>query len=104
VREEILRSSGAGNREIRVFGRVIGDRLGSLNPGLIPENQTATSSKGPIMPGKGVRPHETPDHQEGKQEGQENLVVLVVRFPVKKRPLVGIESNFNPHFFRNRYN
>jgi hypothetical protein len=30
------------------------------------------------MPGKGVKPHETPGYQEGKQGRQENLVVLVV--------------------------
>jgi hypothetical protein len=37
------------------------------------------------MPGKGVKSHETPSHQEGKQ-GQEDSVVLVVYWPLRKPP------------------
>jgi hypothetical protein len=80
---------------------VIGDRLGGVNPGLIPENQTATSSNGPIMPGKGVRPHETPDHQEGKQGGQEDFMVLVVYFYVSAI-LRGLEEIPIPILFKTR--
>jgi len=49
------------------------------------------------MPGKVVKPYETPGDQEGKQGGQENLVVLVVCFPVKD-PSWGLKVISIPFF------
>jgi hypothetical protein len=53
------------------------------------------------MPGKGVKPYETPDHQEGKHERKEDLLLFLVDFSLKLY-VRGIGRNSNPPFLQNQ--
>jgi hypothetical protein len=47
-------------------------------------NYRADLPKGPVMPGKGVKSHETSSRKERKQEGKGGFVVLVVDLPLNQ--------------------